>query len=56
MSIVSVLVLVFTVCIFLRTLSYGIWTWKRKNRLGGAMVIFLGCAVVLSMVCQMFFE
>lgn len=35
--------------IFIRTVSYGIWEWKQKQRLGASMVFMLALtAVVLS--------
>lgn len=40
--------------VFLYTISYGRWTWKKKNKLGGAAVIFLAFAVVFLVAYQVF--
>lgn len=39
-NILNLLIIVFLFCVSVYTISYGIWTWRRKNR-SGAFVLFL---------------
>lgn len=55
MSIFTRIIVILVIAwIFLRTASYGKWTWKRNNKLGGAMVVLLALFVVLLTIFQMF--
>lgn len=37
------------------TVSYGIWTWKKKNKLGAVMVFILALAVIALPAYKIFF-
>ena len=41
---------------FIKTISYGTWTWKQKNILGGLMIYLLAAASVALPVYTMFFR
>ena len=47
MSFGMVLAFIFVIFIFIKTSSYGIWTWKHENRLGAVMVFFLALITVI---------
>ncbi|SNS96854.1 hypothetical protein SAMN05446037_103043 [Anaerovirgula multivorans] len=51
-SFVSIIILLW---VFLHTLSYGIWTWKKNNRLGAVMVFILAATVLVLPVYSKFF-
>jgi hypothetical protein len=40
--------------IFIRTLSYGRWTWKNNNKLGGVMVMFIAFIMVFLTAYRVF--
>lgn len=46
------LLLAFILVIAIRTMSYGVWTWKQKNPLG-AVVVFLIAAAALVLPAYM---
>lgn len=35
------LVLLFLACISFYTMTFGLWTWKKKNKLGAVMIFFV---------------
>lgn len=37
----NILITVFLICVSIYTVSYGVWTWKSKNRLGAVMVFIV---------------
>lgn len=37
-----VLISIFLIWVFIYTASFGIWTWKKKNKLGAIAVVFIG--------------
>ncbi|PNT93100.1 hypothetical protein CDQ83_06080 [Clostridium thermosuccinogenes] len=41
---------------FVYTLSYGIWTWKDKNRFGSLMIILLAAAIIILPIYTLFFK
>jgi len=41
---------------FIKTISYGTWTWKQKNQLGGLMVYLLAAVSVALPVYVLFFR
>jgi drug/metabolite transporter superfamily protein YnfA len=45
--IMRIVVYLFLAGVCLRSISYGIWTWRKQNRLGAVMV-FLVALVVLA--------
>jgi hypothetical protein len=40
---------------FLYTVSFGVWTWKAKNKLGAAMVFMVAISVIALPVYTIFF-
>ena len=50
--IIKILIYVFLVGVCLRSISYGIWTWKKQNRLGAVMVFLLALAVLATPVLE----
>lgn len=51
-------ILVFTLLagISVYTVSFGIWTWKKKNRLGALMVFAVAAANMVLPVYSLFFR
>lgn len=43
----NVVLLVFLLGVAIYTASYGIWTWKRRNRLGAVMIFLIAVLVVI---------
>jgi hypothetical protein len=41
--------------VFLYTVSFGVWTWKAKNKLGAVMVFWVAIAVIALPVYSIFF-
>ncbi len=54
--IVRILITVFLLWIFLRTLSYGKWTWDKKNRLGAVMIFFIALVALVLPVYSLYFR
>lgn len=44
------------VCIFIYTVSYGVWTWKKKNILGAVMIFLVALAALAIPVYSIFFS
>lgn len=40
----KIIITMVIVWISIRTVNYGRWTWSKKNKLGGAMIMFLALA------------
>ncbi len=41
---------------FIYTISYGVWTWKKRNRLGAIMVMLLALTELMLPIYHMFFH
>jgi len=41
---------------FIYTVSYALWTWKDKNRLGAVMIILLAVSIIVLPVYTIFFR
>jgi len=52
LSVVEIIIVLWG-CVY--TISYGIWAWKKKNRLGAIAVFVLSIAVLALPVYVMFF-
>jgi hypothetical protein len=50
--IMKIFVYVFLVSVCLRSISYGIWTWKKQNRLGAVMVFLVALVVLAAPVLE----
>lgn len=44
--IVNIIILLVIIWISIYTISFGVWTWKNKNKLGGMMVM---CIALISL-------
>jgi hypothetical protein len=40
--------------IFIKTCSYGIWTWKEKNYIGSVMIFIIAMAMILVPAFKLF--
>ena len=47
MSIGYIVLIGFLLCIAIYTASFGVWTWKRKNRFGAFMIFMVALIVVV---------
>ncbi len=50
--IMRIVVYVFLAGVCLHSISYGIWTWQKQNRLGAVMVFLLALAVLAAPVLE----
>jgi len=46
---------IFILWVFVRTVSYGKWTWERKNRLGAVMIFIVALTVLILPIYTMYF-
>ncbi len=52
-----IVLIVFLLCVAFYTISYGIWTWKKRNRLGAVMIFLVAIiAVILPIYILIFRE
>ena len=51
-----IITLLLLVCISIYTVSYGVWTWKKKNRLGAVMIFLVAIAAFVIPVYSFFFR
>ncbi|HHV98658.1 MAG TPA: hypothetical protein GXX36_03645 [Clostridiaceae bacterium] len=51
-----IITLIFLVCVFIYTVSYGVWTWKKKNILGAVMIFLVAVAALALPVFSLFFS
>ncbi|MCX7843206.1 MAG: hypothetical protein N2489_09055 [Clostridia bacterium] len=56
MNIGRIFILVFLIWIFIYTASYGVWTWKRENKLGAIMLMLLAAASLALPVYALLFR
>jgi hypothetical protein len=50
----AILVYVILIWVFIRTLSYGKWTWDKKNRLGAIMIVIVALAELILPIYSIF--
>jgi hypothetical protein len=55
MEFFSMVILIFLILVSVYTASYGVWTWKRKNKLGAVMIFLVALSVIGLPVYSMFF-
>ncbi len=48
--------LILLVSVFIHTVSYGVWTWKKKNRLGAVMIFLVALAALVIPIYNLFFS
>jgi len=51
-----IIAVVILVWVFVYTVSYGKWTWKKKNRLGAVMVVLLAVFALMFPLFALFFR
>ncbi|HHV59551.1 MAG TPA: hypothetical protein GXX49_04535 [Clostridiaceae bacterium] len=51
--IAAILILIW---IFIYSSSYGVWTWNKKNRIGGAAVLLVSLAALVFPLYLIFFR
>lgn len=55
-SIGRIALLVLLVWVFIYTLSFGTWTWKRKNKLGAIMIYLVAICSLALPIYSVFFR
>jgi predicted membrane channel-forming protein YqfA (hemolysin III family) len=55
-SLDRIVAMVILVWILVYTGSYGLWTWRKKNRLGAAAVFIVALAAVVLPIYAIFFR
>lgn len=50
----AILVYILLIWVFIRTLSYGKWTWDKKNRLGAIMILIVALAELILPIYSIF--
>lgn len=50
------LALITLIIIFVYTTSYGVWTWKSKNKPGAVMIFLLAFASLILPIYKLFFR
>jgi len=51
-----IVMIVFLLCVAVYTASYGVWTWKRRNRLGALMIFLTALLTVILPVYILIFR
>ncbi|HOP99463.1 MAG TPA: hypothetical protein PK604_01260 [Acetivibrio clariflavus] len=50
-----IVLIIFLLWIFIKTLSYGKWTWDRKNRTGAIAIVIIALAGLILPIYSIFF-
>lgn len=50
---ISIIILIW---VFIRTISFGKWTWNKKNKLGGIAVFLIALASLIIPIYAMYFR
>ncbi|WP_159063439.1 hypothetical protein [Acetivibrio saccincola] len=56
MTLDRIILIIILLWVFIRTISYGKWTWDKKNRLGAIVIYFVAIASLIIPVYTMFFR
>jgi hypothetical protein len=56
MTFSRIIAIVVLIWVFIYTVSYGRWTWKRKNRFGAVMVVLLAVVAFVFPLYALFFR
>ena len=43
----NIVMFIVLACIALYTISYGVWTWKKKNKVGAVMIFVVALTVIV---------
>ena len=54
--IINSFIIIIIVCVAIYTTSYGLWTWRKKNKLGAFMIFTVALAVILFPLYLMYFR
>ncbi|WP_162862581.1 hypothetical protein [Acetivibrio cellulolyticus] len=52
----TIFIFVILIWVFIRTLSYGKWTWDKKNRLGAIMILVVALAELILPIYSLYFR
>ena len=47
---------VFLIWVFIKTVSYGKWTWNNKNRLGAIVIVVIALASLILPIYSIYFR
>jgi len=56
MALDRLVIYLLVIWVFIYTASYGVWTWKKKNKFGAIMVFMLAFTAVALPVYALFFK
>lgn len=56
MTIDRIVIFIILVWVFVRTISFGKWTWDKKNRLGAVAVYLIALASLIIPIYTMYFR
>ena len=51
----KIILIIVLLWISIYTMSYGVWTYKRKNKLGGIMIFFIALVTILLPTLTIYF-
>ncbi|NLI58131.1 MAG: hypothetical protein GX387_06375 [Clostridium sp.] len=51
-----IILIIILIWVFIRTMSYGKWTWDKKNRLGAIAIYIVAFASLIIPICIMLFR
>lgn len=52
----TIFIFVILIWVFVRTISYGKWTWDKKNRLGAIMILVVALAELILPIYSLYFR
>lgn len=50
-----IVIFIFLLWVFIKTLSYGKWTWDRKNRMGAIAIVIIAIVELVLPIYTIFF-
>jgi hypothetical protein len=50
-----IIIVIFLLWVFIKTVSYGKWTWNRKNRLGAIAIIIIAIIELVLPIYSVYF-
>ncbi|MDP4183029.1 MAG: hypothetical protein Q8942_18325 [Bacillota bacterium] len=56
MSVGNLLAFIIIIWVCFYNCTYGVWTWKNKNKLGAIMIFILGIAIIALPVYVLYFR
>jgi hypothetical protein len=52
----KIILIIILIWVFIRTMSYGKWTWDKKNKLGAIAIYVVAFAALIIPICIMLFR